>query len=258
MLAAAGWPLSELWDKKLADMFGMEAVLDASNRVPSVLNGGLGKISPLYWAGCLALAGAVDVLAMFGDASKKEGYVAGNLNFDPLGLYPKDQKGQKWMQTAEIKNGRLAMLAITGFAIQEFATGVSVVDQYPIFFKPITEVLFNSDPEVVQEAATAAISSVGELSSAATEAPVFVPEAMSAATAEAATDISNTVSAAASEAVNVAPPVVEAISAAPAEVAAALPSAETAPTASVEEFIAAKARIAELEAQLAAAEGLSR
>merc|ERR1712232_1443330 len=158
-----------------------------------------------------------------------------------------------WMQTAEIKNGRLAMLAITGFAIQEFATGVSVVDQYPIFFKPITEILFNSDPEVVQEAATAAFSSVGELSSAATEAPVFVPEAMSAATAE-ATDISNTVS----EAVNVAPSVVEAISAAPAEVATAIPSAETAPTASVEEFIAAKARIAELEAQLAAAEGLSR
>merc|ERR1712232_1516501 len=107
-----------------------------------------------------------------------------------------------WMQTAEIKNGRLAMMGITGLAIQEFATGVSVVDQYPIFFKPITEILFNSDPEVVQEAATAAFSSVGELSSAATEAPVFVPEAMSAATAEAATDISNTVS----EAVNVAAP----------------------------------------------------
>merc|ERR1712025_188990 len=176
----------------------------------------------------------------------------------------KDQKGQKWMQTAEIKNGRLAMLAITGFAIQEFATGVSVVDQYPIFFKPITEVLFNSVPsysipeEVIQEAASAAFSSVGELSSATTEAAVFVPEAMSAATAEAATDISNTVSAAASEAVNVAPPVVDAISAAPVEAAAALPSAETTPTASVEEFIAAKARIAELEAQLAAAEGLSR
>jgi myo-inositol-1-phosphate synthase len=38
------------------------------------------------------------------------------------------------METAEIKNGRLAMIAITAFAAQEFATGVSVVNETPFLF----------------------------------------------------------------------------------------------------------------------------
>ena len=38
------------------------------------------------------------------------------------------------METAELKNGRLAMLAITGYAIQEAVYGTPVVDQTPIFF----------------------------------------------------------------------------------------------------------------------------
>ena len=39
------------------------------------------------------------------------------------------------METAEIKNGRLAMLAITGMALQEFVWGTPVVDQTPIFVR---------------------------------------------------------------------------------------------------------------------------
>merc|ERR1711957_193178 len=165
MLAAAGWPLSELFDKKIATVFGMDAVLDEANRVPSVLNGGMEKISPLYWVGCIVFAGALDVVGTF-SASKRKGYFPGNFQFDPLGLYPKDAKGQKWMQTAEIKNGRLAMLAITGFCFQELVTHVAVVDQTPIFFKPIFEVLSGNVPDytypedVVQDAAKAVISSV--------------------------------------------------------------------------------------------------
>jgi len=38
------------------------------------------------------------------------------------------------METAEIKNGRLAMLAITGMALQELISGMAVVDQTPFFF----------------------------------------------------------------------------------------------------------------------------
>merc|ERR1712194_899794 len=101
-------------------------------------NGGMGKISPVYWVSCLVVAGAVDI---FGGASKVDGYFPGNLGFDPLSLYPGDAEGQKKMQTAEIKNGRLAMLAITAFAAQEFISGVAIVDQVPFFFRPITQVL---------------------------------------------------------------------------------------------------------------------
>ena len=45
-----------------------------------------------------------------------------------------DEYNRKQMETAELKNGRLAMLGITGFAFQEFVWGTPVVDQTPIFF----------------------------------------------------------------------------------------------------------------------------
>ena len=112
MLAAAGWPLSELFDKKFANLVGLPAVLDKTDRAPSVLNGGLGKISPVYWGVCLAAAAAIDLYGIK-KASNEPGYFPGNYNFDPLGVYPKDEAGQKRMQLAEIKNGRLAV-SITG------------------------------------------------------------------------------------------------------------------------------------------------
>ena len=45
------------------------------------------------------------------------------------------------MEESELFNGRLAMLAITGFAIQEWFTGNSVVDAIPVFFKPLSVVM---------------------------------------------------------------------------------------------------------------------
>merc|ERR1719181_1242601 len=41
MLAAVGWPASELWDEKLADTFGIDSALTSKLEAPSVLNGGL-------------------------------------------------------------------------------------------------------------------------------------------------------------------------------------------------------------------------
>jgi hypothetical protein len=42
--------------------------------------------------------------------------------------------GKKAMETAEVKNGRLAMIAITGYAFSEAATGLPVVQQTPFLF----------------------------------------------------------------------------------------------------------------------------
>merc|ERR1711935_514161 len=84
--------------------------------------------------------GAIDIWGLVG-ASKKPGYIPGDLGFDPFGLYPKTDKDKKWMQTAEIKNGRLAMIAITAFCVHELVGGTAVIDQTPFFFKPITQVL---------------------------------------------------------------------------------------------------------------------
>eukprot|EP00523_Entomoneis_sp_CCMP467_P001256 CAMPEP_0168754504 /NCGR_PEP_ID=MMETSP0724-20121128/19540_1 /TAXON_ID=265536 /ORGANISM="Amphiprora sp., Strain CCMP467" /LENGTH=267 /DNA_ID=CAMNT_0008802995 /DNA_START=18 /DNA_END=821 /DNA_ORIENTATION=+ len=140
MLAAAGWPMSELLDKKLANALGWVPVVDSSDRAPSVLNGGLGKVSPAYWAACLALGAAVDLYGI--KRQESSDYFPGNLGFDPLGMYPKDEAGQKDMQLKELKNGRLAMIAITAFAFQEFVQKIGVVDETPIFFKPFNQVMY--------------------------------------------------------------------------------------------------------------------
>eukprot|EP00581_Thalassiosira_minuscula_P015757 CAMPEP_0183711512 /NCGR_PEP_ID=MMETSP0737-20130205/7002_1 /TAXON_ID=385413 /ORGANISM="Thalassiosira miniscula, Strain CCMP1093" /LENGTH=248 /DNA_ID=CAMNT_0025940041 /DNA_START=26 /DNA_END=769 /DNA_ORIENTATION=- len=135
MLAAAGWPLSELFDKKIAAALGMDPLLDNSDRVPSLLNGGLGKVSPAYWVGCIGLAAIVDILGTLRMKSDKVDYLPGDFGLR-LG-YPSDEKGQKRMQLAEIKNGRLAMIAIFGFAVQEFVSKQGVIDETPFFFFPL-------------------------------------------------------------------------------------------------------------------------
>jgi hypothetical protein len=47
----------------------------------------------------------------------------GNIGFDPLGLKPTDPAELKEMQTKELNNGRLAMIAAAGMIVQELATG---------------------------------------------------------------------------------------------------------------------------------------
>lgn len=49
----------------------------------------------------------------------KDEYTPGDLGFDPLGLKPTDPEELKTMQTKELNNGRLAMISIAGFVLQE-------------------------------------------------------------------------------------------------------------------------------------------
>lgn len=130
MLAAVGWPVSELFDKPLAHMLHLKPLLGYGDKVPSVLNGGLTKISPLYWAGILAMASAIELKAMNSN---------GQAFWDPLGLYPQSAVGKERSELAEIQNGRLAMVAVVGFAIQEFVTKIGVINQTPFFFHPINQ-----------------------------------------------------------------------------------------------------------------------
>jgi len=139
MLAAAGWPLSEVFDKKIATGLGLNPLLDSADRVPSLLNGGLGKVNIAYWVVCVGAAAAIDLYGISRKSSP--GYVPGDLGFDPLGVMPKDEANMKNMQLAEIKNGRLAMIAITAFAVQEAVSSQGVVDETPLFFFPIAQTL---------------------------------------------------------------------------------------------------------------------
>ena len=129
-LAAAHWPVAELLDRPLANLLGQPVVVDAVDRSPSVLNGGLDKISPIYWATILLVASFID-LYQINKANFDPNYTSGNLGFDPLGLFPKDKEGQKTMIAKELRNGRLAMIAISAFAAQEYVSNSGIVDQFP-------------------------------------------------------------------------------------------------------------------------------
>lgn len=137
MKASAGWPVSELVDGKIAENVNMPSLLDDMDRVPSLLNGNLDSVSPVWWGSCLGMTAAIDLYGTEKARSGDPQYFPGNLNFDPFGLYPKSKDGQKRMQLAEIKHGRLAMIGISGFAWQEYATNIGVVNETPFFFHPI-------------------------------------------------------------------------------------------------------------------------
>ena len=63
--------------------------------------------------------------AQTGIAGLKDGYVNGDLKFDPLGLKPKNAREFKEIQTKEINNGRLAMLGVAGIIAQELVTNAN-------------------------------------------------------------------------------------------------------------------------------------
>jgi len=159
MLAAAGWPISELVPH------GSDSILQTTaGRAPSVLNGGLGDVNPLFWLTLLLSFAALEngtleyQFSGWQSSGKPWKYVAGDYGFDPLNL--QDAIADKWIETAkadfskgddrdpmtmktdvkanvakaEMWHGRVAMLAITGFAVQEAVWGTPVVDQSPLFF----------------------------------------------------------------------------------------------------------------------------
>merc|ERR1719436_1459293 len=108
MLAAFGWPVSEITN------FG--GLLTGDGRAPSLLNGGLGDVNGVYWAAVVGLAVYWESQGLDKQFSKKSDYLPGMLGFDPLGA------DSDSMRNAEITNGRVAMIAITVFALEEAIT----------------------------------------------------------------------------------------------------------------------------------------
>ena len=139
MLAAVGWPLSELWHEKIADFFHLDSILAEGGKAPSILNGGLSSTyaSDILFASIVVAAflenKSLNTGEVFWNAKKSEDYIPGDYKFDPLNLY--NIKGnKKIMETAEIKHGRLAMIAIVTYVVEEILTGLPVVQQTPYLF----------------------------------------------------------------------------------------------------------------------------
>jgi len=64
MLATVGWVVSELTHNSLALTFGKDNILGSNDQVPSVLNGGLDKVNPLFWVEAVCVAAVLEFLAI--------------------------------------------------------------------------------------------------------------------------------------------------------------------------------------------------
>jgi len=122
MLAAVGFPLGE----QFHPLFGGD--IDT----PSFL---AFQASPLqqFWPTVVAAIALPELFSVFSfqDPAEnaweiKASHVAGDFGFDPLGLKPKDPVELRKMQTKELNNGRLAMIAIAGMVVQEGITGAKL------------------------------------------------------------------------------------------------------------------------------------
>merc|ERR1719386_622042 len=120
MLAALGFLLAE----NFHPLFGGD--ID----VPSYL---AFQQTPLqtFWGAVVFVIAILETLSVFSFNSPfgsepwsiRSDHTPGDLGFDPLGLKPTDPEELKEMQTKELNNGRLAMIAAAGMIAQEFVSG---------------------------------------------------------------------------------------------------------------------------------------
>jgi light-harvesting complex I chlorophyll a/b binding protein 4 len=123
MLAAVGFPLAE----QFHPLFG------GGIDTPSF---SAFQQTPLqtFWPAVVLAIAAIEVLSIIPafENPNVEGWAIrtdhtpGDLGFDPLNLKPKDQAELSEMQTKELNNGRLAMIAIAGMVVQEGVTGAKL------------------------------------------------------------------------------------------------------------------------------------
>ena len=123
MLAALGFPLAE----QFHPLFSVDAPsFSAFQQTPL----------QTFWPGVVVAIGIMEIYSVFtfenpdiegwAIRSDHQSGLIGNRVFDPLGLKPTDPAELKEMQTKELNNGRLAMIAIAGMVVQEGVTGVKL------------------------------------------------------------------------------------------------------------------------------------
>jgi len=116
MLATLGFVMQEYWT-----LPGYQHV-DDSNLGPQVV-GASAMLQIVFWMGVLEFwtnKGNVTMETMFEDPKREPG----NFGFDPLGLaVGKTEDQMNDMKLKELKNGRLAMLAIGGMIHHNWITG---------------------------------------------------------------------------------------------------------------------------------------
>jgi Chlorophyll A-B binding protein len=114
MLAVVGFVVPE-FIRIPGEQFSFEAipkVIDAHDALPDSMIQIFGWISFLE-------AVSFPALANMNEFDR----IPGEFGFDPLRMYPKDSEKRKEMELKELKNGRLAMVAIGGMVAGSLVTG---------------------------------------------------------------------------------------------------------------------------------------
>lgn len=130
MLATVGFLVGEAVE-------GSSFLFDASIQGPAITH--LAQVPPVFWALLTIGIGASEqTRAEIGWVDPRDvpvakagllrtDYVPGDIGFDPLGLKPSDPEALKVLQTKELQNGRLAMLATACFIAQELVDGKGII-----------------------------------------------------------------------------------------------------------------------------------
>jgi hypothetical protein len=119
---------------------GSSFLFDAQVSGPAISH--LSQVPPVFWVLLVATIGAAEQKRAsigwvepenvpVGKAGLlRDDYVPGDLGFDPLGLKPDDAEEFYTLQTKELQNGRLAMLAAAGFLAQELVDGKGIIEHF--------------------------------------------------------------------------------------------------------------------------------
>jgi len=133
MLATIGFLVGEKVE-------GSSFLFDAQISGPAITH--ITQVPDGFWAIIIAFVGAYEAQRAengWVDPAKcpvdqpgllRADYLPGDLNFDPLGLMPDDDAEFEVMQTKELQNGRLAMLAAAGFLAQEAVDGKGIIEHF--------------------------------------------------------------------------------------------------------------------------------
>ena len=81
-----------------------------------------------FIVGLISIIEGLGVQRNWADGKLRSDIVPGDLNWDPLGLKPKDAEAFAAMQTKEINNGRLAMIGVAGMIVQELVNGKGILE----------------------------------------------------------------------------------------------------------------------------------
>jgi len=129
MLAALGWPAAEELEPIFSKALGLQdELVETAGRAPSLLNGGLEEAQiPYFLVTAFSIAGFLDFKGT--EIQKEAKLEPGNVGFDPLGLLPKDAAGIEKYKLAELKHGRIAMVAIALYALEEAVSGTSILQE---------------------------------------------------------------------------------------------------------------------------------